>query len=77
MEMKKYGFTYIFDNQRWAISIYADNPEQAEEKIKAVSQATYDGEIVHTIPVPVKENSLIARLLIKLAKYFSKSSKTF
>jgi hypothetical protein len=55
--MKEYTFTYHFEGQTWIINIFADTPKQAKEKIKAVSQATYEGKITQSIHIPVKDTS--------------------
>ena len=49
---REFAFTYRFNGAEWTISIFADDPAQAREKIKQVALARYDGEIVKRIPVP-------------------------
>lgn len=44
-EMKRYAISYHFDGKRWATDVYAHSFEEAEEKLKAMSQGTVDGEI--------------------------------
>lgn len=46
---KEYLFEYHFDGAEWGISIYAENPDEAREKIKAVGLARYKGEVAATI----------------------------
>lgn len=48
--MKEFQFSYRFDGADWGISIHADDAQQAREKIKAVSWARYDGEVMARIP---------------------------
>ena len=70
-EMKRYTVSYYFKGKRWATEVYAHSFEEAQEKVKAISQATVDGEIYHSFYIPVKEKSWIARLITKLAQKFS------
>ncbi|MDH2997213.1 hypothetical protein A1D22_05945 [Pasteurellaceae bacterium LFhippo2] len=64
--MKKYLFHYYFQGSKWCCDVHANSPEEAKEKIKAMSQAIYDGECQLTIPIPVKETSWLARLITRL-----------
>lgn len=49
--MNEYQFEYHFGGATWGVSIFADDPAQAREKIKAVGLAQYKGEIAARIPV--------------------------
>lgn len=42
--MRPYLFEYHFGGLTWGITIHADSPSQAREKIKAVGMASYKGE---------------------------------
>ena len=66
--MKKYLFHYYFQGAKWACDIYANNPEEAKEKIKAMSQAIYDGELKCEIQIPENPLSKIARLIAIITK---------
>lgn len=61
--MNKYLFSYYFDGKKWACDVYADNEEQAKEKVKAMSRASYDGELKLEIYIPEKPISLLAKLI--------------
>lgn len=50
----EYTFSYRFNNKTWSLSIWADSPEEAKEKLKAAANAHYDGQIMQRIYVPVK-----------------------
>ncbi|THA05951.1 hypothetical protein [Rodentibacter pneumotropicus] len=76
-QMKEYTFTYHFEGQTWVINIFADTPKQAKEKIKAVSQATYEGEITQSIHIPIKDTSWLAKAIKRIAQQFSSSTKSF
>ncbi|WP_077497623.1 hypothetical protein [Rodentibacter ratti] len=77
-QMKEYTFTYHFEGQTWVINIFADTPKQAKEKIKAVSQATYEGEITQPIHhIPVKDTPWLAKAIKRIAQRFSSSTKSF
>lgn len=66
--MKKYLFHYYFQGAKWACDVYANNPEEAKEKIKAMSQAIYDGELKYEIQIPENTLSKIARLIAIITK---------
>lgn len=53
-EFKEYAFSYRFQGSNWAISVHAQSPQEAKEKIRAVANATYDGEVFATIPLNSK-----------------------
>ena len=66
--MKKYLFHYYFQGAKWACDVYANNPEEAKEKIKAMSQAIYDGELKFEIRIPENPLSRVARLIARITK---------
>ena len=49
---RKFLFEYRFGGHEWAITIHADSPAEAKEKIKAVALARYKGEEAMRIYVP-------------------------
>lgn len=48
--MREFLFEYRFGGAEWGISIFANDPVEAREKIKAVGLARYKGETVAKIP---------------------------
>ena len=66
--MKKYLFHYYFQGAKWACDVYANNPEEAKEKIRAMSQAIYDGELKCEIRIPENLLSRVARLIARITK---------
>lgn len=70
-EMKRYAISYNFKGSKWSSEVYAHSFEEAKEKVKAMSQATVDGVIHHSIYIPVKEKSWLARLIASIAKKFT------
>lgn len=52
--MKEYLFKYRFAGKEWTASVFADNAEQAKQKIRAQATAVYEGELVVRVPVPRK-----------------------
>lgn len=66
--MKKYLFHYHFQGAKWACDVYANNPEEAKEKIKAMSQAIYDGELKCEIRIPENPLSRVTRLIARITK---------
>lgn len=65
-KLRKFAFSYPLNGRICALTIEALTPEQAIERVKAMSQATYDGEIFATIPIAKKETSWITRLIVRL-----------
>jgi hypothetical protein len=49
---RRYLFEYRHNNSEWAIEIIAESPEDARERLKAITWARYKGEIVANISVP-------------------------
>lgn len=60
---REFLFSYRFDSAEWGISIFARDPAEAKEKIKAVALARYDGELVARIPAAIPGAGLLVRLL--------------
>jgi hypothetical protein len=50
MTDREFLFTYRFAGAEWGITIFATDPSEAREKIKAVAWARYDGEVAERIP---------------------------
>lgn len=48
---QRYLFEYKFDNAEWGIEIVAADPSEARERLKAISWASYKGEIHAKVPV--------------------------
>lgn len=69
-EMKRYAISYHFDGKRWATDVYAHSFEEAEEKLKAMSQGTVDGEIHLSAYIPENPLSKVSRLITRIAKKF-------
>ena len=70
--LKRYTASYYFKGKKWCTEVYALSSQEAEEKLKAISQAKVDGEVHCSIYVPVKKESFIARLIASIARKFSK-----
>ncbi|MEG9531621.1 hypothetical protein [Mannheimia indoligenes] len=65
-KMKRYTVSYEFKGSKWGTEVYANSFEEAQEKVKAMSQATVDGEIFCSIYIPENPLSKIARLIRSL-----------
>ncbi len=48
----RYLFEYRFGSSEWGIEITAKSPQEARERLNALTWARYKGEIVATIPIP-------------------------
>lgn len=70
-KMKRYTISYYFNGKKWLSEVYANSFEEAQEKLKAMSQGSVDGEIHLSIYVPVKEKSWCARLITRLLQKLS------
>jgi hypothetical protein len=51
-EFSRYLFEYRHDGSEWGIEIVAKSPQDAHERLKALSWAHYKGEIAAKVPVP-------------------------
>lgn len=60
---REYLFSYHFAGKEWGTSVFASNPEEAREKIKAVGMARYDGELYARIPAAIPGAGLLTRLI--------------
>lgn len=75
--MEEYTFSYRFDNKSWAISIYADNKEEAIRKFWALKEnGQYDGEIVCRIDV-TKTSNMAKLLFLKIKEFLLNLKKAF
>lgn len=61
--MREFLFNYRFNGHEWGITIYADSPDEAKEKIKAVALARYEGEMSMRIPAGVSLFGLLPRMI--------------
>ncbi|ABA04538.1 conserved hypothetical protein [Nitrobacter winogradskyi Nb-255] len=62
-EFQRYLFEYKFDGAEWGVEIKAASPNEALERLKAISWAKYKGEIYATVPVASARTSrTLARL---------------
>ncbi len=48
----RYLFEYRYADSDWGIEITAKSPQEAHERINALTWARYQGEIAATIPIP-------------------------
>ena len=53
MEFKKYICDYQYQGSKWCIEIMATSHEDAEARLRALSNGTVAGEVHLTISVPV------------------------
>lgn len=63
---REFLFTYRFDSKEWGTSVFADSPEEAREKIKAVALARYDGELMTRIPAYASGFGIVPRIIVWL-----------
>jgi len=49
-EHKKYLFGYKHNGSDWSIEVSAESPEDAVARIASISEASYFGEVLATIP---------------------------
>ena len=50
-----YLFEYRHDGSEWGLEIVAKSPEDARQRLNALSWATYKGEIAAKIDVPARQ----------------------
>lgn len=60
---REFLFNYRFGGAEWGISIFAADPAEAKEKIKAVAFARYEGELAMRIPAALGGFGLVPRLI--------------
>lgn len=53
VELKTYLFSYNHAGQRWNLEIQAENPDDARQRVSRLAFATYDGELVAKVPIPL------------------------
>lgn len=68
MADREFLFNYRFGGAEWGISIFAADPTEAREKIKAVALARYEGELDMRIPAVVSVFGLVPRLIVWLRR---------
>jgi hypothetical protein len=51
-DYRRYLFEYRYEGSDWAIEIMAKSPEEARERLGALTWARYRGEVAAKIPVP-------------------------
>lgn len=49
----EYTFSYRFGGKTWTTNVWADSPEEAKQKVRAMATATFDGEVAAKIYIPV------------------------
>lgn len=64
MADREFLFSYRFAGSEWGITIFAADPTEAREKIKAVALARYDGEVSEKIPAALAGFGIVPRLLV-------------
>lgn len=62
--MREFLFNYRFAGSEWGITIHANDPAEAREKIKAVGMARYDGEVAEKIPAALSGFGIVPRLIV-------------
>lgn len=67
--MKTYLFSYPYERSEWLIEIKALNEQDARARVKALTLARYDGELVMKIGVPGTLRSLATRVLKKCGRH--------
>jgi hypothetical protein len=60
----RYLFEYRHDGSEWGIEIVAKSPQDAQERLKAISWANYKGEIAAKVHVPGAR--ILDRILARL-----------
>ncbi|MFK5239292.1 hypothetical protein [Glaesserella parasuis] len=67
-KLRKFTFTYSQNGKSYVLHIDAPSKEEAIERVKAMSQAKYEGEILTIIPVSKNSQFWFARLITRLLK---------
>lgn len=65
-KQREFLFTYRFGGADWGTSVFADDPAEAKEKIKAMALARYDGELMMRIPAGASLFGIVPRMIVWL-----------
>lgn len=65
-KFNRYLFEYRYGGAEWAFEIIATSPEEARERLKAISWAQYKGEIFAKISASSEPVSRLARRVASL-----------
>lgn len=65
--LKPYLFEYRHNGSIWGLKIEADNPQDAQARLKSLAWAHYKGEIMLTLSVP---HTRLAAALTRLLSCF-------
>lgn len=61
VEFKRYLFEYRHENSEWALEVVATSPEDARQRLQALTWARYQGEISAKVSMP--GGGIVSRLL--------------
>lgn len=61
---REFLFNYRFGGSEWGTSVFAADAAEAKEKIKAMSLARYEGELVAKIPAAIPGAGWLVRLIV-------------
>lgn len=64
--MREFLFTYRFNGSEWGTSVFAKDAAQAQEKIKAMAFARYDGELKMRVPAAIPGAGIFVKLFVWL-----------
>jgi hypothetical protein len=62
-KFRTYLFSYQHNGARWAFDIKATSPEDARVRLAKIAQASFDGELKASIPVPDARNGWLGLVL--------------
>lgn len=68
VEFKRYLFEYRHENSEWGIEIVATSPQDARERLKALTWARYQGEIQAKVTIP--SGGLLLKCASRLREIF-------
>jgi hypothetical protein len=49
---RTYLFSYQHNGANWAFDIKATSPEDAKARLAKIARASYDGELMASVPIP-------------------------
>lgn len=71
LSVKTYLFKYRHDGSDYVLPLPADSKDEACERVKSISSATYLGERVAIIPAGVPGAGLWVRMMCAVRNFFS------
>lgn len=71
-KLTEYLFSYRYDGHEFSFGVPAYSLEEATARVKAMTFARYDGELVARIPAAIPGAGLITRIVTAIGNFMRK-----